>query len=342
MSTYNYRDTPAYGPFKTESHYAKNQYILKWWTSVHDELLATQISRWQWVWYWRIADEIVSITSSNTIESWKKVDPACLKYAWYNILMYFAMARAEQLGLTPAIRHPEKKICNLCMKVFVEDSLPMPLIERLSIDGLDFCAPCLKDTILQGSGNDSLPEGAIVKYLQDLANLIERVPSQNFGEGIGDLQDIQITERLALLKLFQGKPTVKRVKLVFGSWLNALIQAGILEDSTRKTSRGIQSIAKDGHICLSLGEKTIDDFLSSRGIQHEKEPRYPEGNYRADFKVGDSFIEYFGLAGNPEYDIKTKAKIRLCRKHEIKLIALYPQDLISQKKLESKLSTILQ
>ena len=340
MSIYNYRDKPAYGLFKTESHYSKNRYILKWWTPEHDALLAAQIARWQWVWYWGITDEIVKSTPSTTIESWKKTDSLCSKYAWYNILMYFAAARAEQLGLTKAIRRPQRKICLLCTKRFVEDSLPMPLIERLGIDRLDFCAPCLRDTVLQGSGNDSASEKDTLKYLQDLASLIECVPSQNFGEGMTDLLDMQNEERLALLKLLWVKPSVRRVKSIFGSWLNALIQAGVLEDGTRKTSRGIQSIAKDGHVCLSLGEKTIDDFLYARGVHHEKEPRYPEGNYRGDFKVDSAFIEYFGLAGNPEYEAKTNKKIRLCKKHGITLIAIYPQDLISRKKLESKLSAL--
>ncbi len=338
MSIYDQRDKPAYGLFKTEPHYSKNQNILKWWNSDLDNLLVTQIAQWQWVWYWGITDEIVKLTTPETIEMWKKSDPLCSKYAWYNILMYFAASRAEQLGFTKTIRHPQKKTCPLCNNNFIEDSLPMPLIERLGIDRLDFCAPCLRDTILQGTGNNSMSEKNILKYLQDLALLLERVPHQSFGEGKADILDMSNSERMAFLKLLRNKPTTVRVKSVFGSWLNALIQAGVLEDGTRKTSRGIHSIAKDGHVCLSLGEKTIDDYLFSHGIHHEKEPRYPEGNYRGDFKVGSAFIEYFGLTGNPDYDAKTKEKIRLCKKHIIMLIAIYPKDLVSQPKLENLLS----
>jgi hypothetical protein len=255
--------------------------------------------------------------------------------------MCFCEARATQLGFTKSIRRPQKKICPLCNNYFIEDSLPVPLIRRLGIDRLDFCAPCLRDTVLQGSGNDSLSEKAMLKYLQDLALLLGRVPSQNFGESMTDLLDMSDHERLALLRLLRNKPTIGCVKSAFGSWLNALIHAGILEDGTRKTSRGIQSIAKDGHVCNSLGEKTIDDYLYSHGIPHEKEPRYPEGNYRGDFKVGTVFIEYFGLSGNPEYDARTKEKIRLCRKYNIRLVAIYPQDLVSQQKLENKLSVFV-
>jgi hypothetical protein len=337
MSIYDQRDRSAYGLFRTEPHYSKNSYILEWWTSECDNLLVIQIAIWQWVWYWKIVDEIVKITPSPTLETWRNTDPLCSKYSWYNVLMYFAASRAKQLEYTKAIRRPKRKNCLLCKENFIEDSLPMPLIERLGVDRLDFCAPCLRDTVLQGSGNDSASESAILKYLQDLSNLIQRVPPQNFGEGMNDLLEMKDAERIALLHLLLNKPTVGRVKSIYGSWLNALIQAGILEDGTRKTSRGIQSLAKDGHVCLSLGEKTIDDFLYAHSIHHEKEPHYPEGNYRGDFRVGDSIIEYFGLTGNPEYDAKTKQKIQLCKKHGINLIAIYPKDLVSQERLERKL-----
>lgn len=340
MSIYEQRDRPAYRLHKTPSRYAKNRYILKWWNPSLDELLVTQISLWQWAWYWGITKETVKRTAPEDIDEWKKTDPLCSRYAWYNVLMYFAISRAEQLGYTKSIRTAQKKICPICQNSFVEDSLPMPLVERLGIDGLDFCAPCLKDTVLQGTGNDSLSKAEILKYLQDLASLIGRVPIQNFGEGISDLRGLSHNERFTLLKLLRNKPTVDCVKSSFGSWLNALIQAGVLEDGTRKTSRGIHSLAKDGHVCLSLGEKTIDDYLYLHGIHHEKEPRYPEGNYRGDFKVGEIFIEYFGLTGNPDYDAKTKEKIRLCKKHRIVLVAIYPQDLVNQQTLEKKLLAV--
>ncbi|WKZ40888.1 MAG: hypothetical protein QY328_02390 [Anaerolineales bacterium] len=341
MSIYDQRDKPAYELFKIEPEYAKNPHILKWWDSTLDELLPTRISQWQWVWYGGIVDEIIEIVPSSTIDDWKKSDPLCSKYAWYNILMNFAVARAEQLGFTKFIRKPQKKVCPLCNCEFVEDSLPAPLIQRLGINNLDFCAPCLKDSILQGTGNNTTSKKKISEYLQNLSALLGRVPHQNFGEGIGDLIDFSYEDRLALIRLLQGKPSIKSVKSVFGSWLNALIQAGVLDDGTRKSGRGIQTIAKDGHICLSLGEKTIDEYLYSHGIFHEKEPRYPEGNFRADFKVGETFIEYFGLMGSPDYDMKTKEKILLCKKHNIALIAIYPEDLVSLKKLEDKLSILI-
>ncbi len=114
-----------------------------------------------------------------------------------------------------------------------------------------------------------------------------------------------------------------------------------MEDGTRRTSRGVQCLANDGHVCFSLGEKTIDDLLYYNGIPHEKEPAYPEGNFRADFAVGGRFIEYFGLAGDPEYDAKTKLKQEICERYGITLVSIYPSDLAATKRLEQKLLTEL-
>ena len=337
MSVYDHRDRPAYMNDGAEPHYCKNPHILQWWTPSHDEVLAKQIEEEQWVWYWDITDKIVAVTEPDIIEIWKLVDPLCSKYAWYNVLMYFAIARADKVGLAKAIRQPQWKVCPLCNHRFVEDSLPYPLIRRLGIEQLDFCAPCLRDTVLQNTGDETLPREAVLSYIRDLADVIERVPPQGFGEGIGDLWDLATEERLAILQVLWRKPSIGRVKELFGSWLKALIEAGVLEDGTRRTSRGTQCLAKDGHVCLSLGEKTIDDFLSSRGIAHGREPPYPEGELRADFLVDGVLVEYFGLKGDPDYDTKTKRKQRICRKHGIRLISVYPSDLVSTRKLEAKL-----
>lgn len=341
MSIYDRRDKPAYEYFAVKRSYSRNKHILKWWTSTHDRLITERIEKEQWFWYWGITDAIVAITPAETIQSWQQIDPLCSKYAWYNVLMYFAASHAEALGFTQHVRKPEWKICPLCNEKFVEDSLPVPLVRRLGINHLDFCAPCLRDTVLQSSESDSLTREQVTAYLRDLANALQQVPNQNYGEGIDDLRDLDFQERLTVLQLLKHKPAVNRVKELFGSWLNALVEAGVLEDGARRTSRGTQCIAKDGHVCLSLGEKTIDDFLYSHGIPHEKEPHYPEGNFRGDFLVNGIFIEYFGLMGNPDYDAKTRLKQRICKKHRIKLVSIYPSDLASLKKLEQKILDVL-
>ncbi|RLC26583.1 MAG: hypothetical protein DRH37_11575 [Deltaproteobacteria bacterium] len=341
MSIYDYRDSPAYSDSQIEPKYGRNKYILKWWTSAHDGLIAKQIEREEWLWYWKITDSVVANTQKEILDKWQKNDPLCSQYAWYNILMYFSMARAKYLGLTNQIRKPEWKKCLLCNKKFIESSLPYPLVQRFGVDRLHYCSPCLRDSVLQNSGDPKLSKQKTLIFLRDLAVILEKVPTQGFGEGVADFHSMDDEQRLAILKILQRKPSTNRVKEIFGSWLKALIEAGILEDGTWRTTRGIQTIARDGHVCLSLGEKTIDDYLFEQGISHEIEPHYPEGNYRADFLVGDIFIEYFGLKGNLQYDQKTKLKQKLCKKHGIRLISIYPEDLVSIKKLHRKMGPIL-
>jgi hypothetical protein len=89
-----------------------------------------------------------------------------------------------------------------------------------------------------------------------------------------------------------------------------------------------------------LAEKQIDDWLCEAGIAHTIEPFYPyhptlnpSERRRADWDVQGTFIEYWGLAGDREYDRRMRAKRRLAEETGKVLIELYPSDLydLSQK-----------
>lgn len=337
MSVYDHRNKPAYGiaPHKAAGE-EKNPYILKWWTPNHDQAILQTIREYQWQWFWHIQQRICAITPVETLDPWRQDDPACKKRAWYNVLMNFSLARADECGFGKLVRTPVQKNCRICELLFREDSLPVPLVERLGVEEIDFCSPCLTKALIADGAGD-LPMEEIIKYLRDLTSTLSRIPPADFGRAVGDLHGLSIDERIAVFRILMGKPTLGRVKNIFGSWLNALIKAGVLADDVRRTARGIQCIANDGHVCLSLGEKTIDDILFSLGIEHDKEPRYPGCNYRADFKIGNTFVEYFGLAGDADYDARSKAKASICAAHDIKLIAIYPKDLSSVRQLKSKI-----
>ena len=323
-------------------YYAENEYILKWWNRELDELIDTLIEKYQWGWHAEITDSIQKLISKDILEKYQNTDPLCKQYAWYNIIMNFAIARAKKLNYISKIRKPIIKNCKLCQQRFIESSLPFPMIKKLGIKNLDYCKDCLIDIIYQNSGKTNISKTDVISYIQELVSIIKIIPTQNYGEK-GELVYLNSEELYQVLKLMkEKKPNIEKAKSLFdNSWLKALIEAGVLENDTRKTSRGTQTIAKDGHVCLSLGEKTIDDFLYENHIKHDKEPHYPEGNYRADFLVNNIFIEYFGLHGNPEYDKKTKLKQRLCKKYNIILISIYPTDLLSIAKLSNKLKPIL-
>lgn len=350
-SVYDHRDKSAYGDGKVDPRYCENPFILKWWTAAHDQLLARRIKEDQWIWDAGVHEHIVAMSPPEAISAWKAEDPICstytgganvpggrfgFRYAWYGVLTQFARSRAETLGLTNAIRKPEQRRCPLCGQVFVEDSLPEPLVRRLGINHIDFCSPCLTATIFN-NGSETASKEEIKSHLRKMADLLQRIPPQDFGGGMQDIRDMSTDERLAVLRELRQKPSAGRVKELFGSWFKALIDAELLENDARRVSLGTQCLARDGHTCLSLGEKTIDDLLHALGIPHEREPAYPVGNFRADFLVNGVFIEYFGLAGDATYDAKSEEKRKLCQAHGIKLIAILPKDLVSSKKLESML-----
>jgi hypothetical protein len=328
MSIYDYRDRPAYRDEDWPPY--SNRNISRWWTAEHDELLGRLVEQWQWVWYWEVADAIQAMSRSEAMASFLTTAN------WYNKVMKYAITRAKSLGLDGRIRRAQWKVCPLCEEGFVEDSLPHPLIKRLGVDNLDFCAPCLRDAILRG-GDDTATSEGILTYVMDLAEALQQIPHQGFGAGPDDFRDMGFDQRLAVLRILRRKPAVGRVKALFGSWLRALIESGTLDEDARRTTRGTRCLAKDGHVCLSLGEKTIDDFLYAHRVRHEREPAYPQGKYRADFAVNGIFIEYLGLEGDAEYDKKTEDKRRICREHGVGLILIFPADLVNVASLEEKL-----
>jgi hypothetical protein len=341
MGIYDQRTKPAYSGLINKD-YAKNQYILDWWTPDHDKLIEDLIPQYQWYWYWKIRKPVVNITDKEILDNWIEIDPLCKQYLWGNIIMWFAEARADDINLTRKIRKPLWKLCELCGNRFIENSLPLPLAERLGIDRLDFCAPCLKETLLSNTGTDDVSADQVIEYLKGLFKLTGVLPKGSYYFGHHDLLSMSYKERLRFLKLLKHRPSTARVNELYNSWANALQEANLVGDYVLETPRGTHTTAIDGHLCLSIGEKTIDDFLYEHGIDHEKEPPYPDCNYRADFKVGDTIIEYFGMIGNPEYDERMKEKFSICKDKNIKLIALYPKDLKDVKSLKKKLIVLIE
>lgn len=116
----------------------------------------------------------------------------------------------------------------------------------------------------------------------------------------------------------------------FGSWNNAIIKAGF----TPNPSSAKRYISRDGHICDSLAEKIIDDYLFDNNIEHKRSVPYVEyPKFRSDFVINDVYIEYFGRVGLKDYDDIINRKRILCRKNNIRLIELFPIDILERKKL---------
>ncbi len=117
------------------------------------------------------------------------------------------------------------------------------------------------------------------------------------------------------------------------SWTDWLGQAGLLADGIR-TSRGINVMAKDGHMRRSLLERQIDDFSYDHGISHQIEPHYPFDSeinphgYRADWRLADgTYVEALGFPANPVYMAKAQRKMSFAAQHQIPVVTVTEAEL---------------
>ncbi len=129
----------------------------------------------------------------------------------------------------------------------------------------------------------------------------------------------------------------------FGSWNNAVIAAGLKPNRShsQRMYKRVNTKALDGHLCDSISEAIIDNWLTNHRIFHIKNVPYPGTNHKADWSIQKgAFIEYFGLAkDSPRYDRAIQKKRDLCRKHNIQLIEIYPWDLYPEVCLDQKLKS---
>jgi hypothetical protein len=105
----------------------------------------------------------------------------------------------------------------------------------------------------------------------------------------------------------------------FGSWNNAIIAADLQPNRSHSQRMYKRANAKalDGHLCDSISELLIDNWLYDNNISHERDAHYPGTHHKADWEISIGsqkiFVEYFGLANDsPRYDRAIKEKRGLC------------------------------
>lgn len=249
--------------------------------------------------------------------------------------------------------------CNHCGRKFYPFTLDDTFLYYYpfsNIAEIRHCSPCLKAATRgfykRFKTNDEMKED-----LRNLINVLEYIPPTNFvrpsflreipQDKFDKVMDLLIEISPYIRDYHYGPKKLRMVntyKEEFGSWLAALIESGVLDEDARPTSRGTMCLAEDGDVCLSMQEKVIDDWLHNNGIEHIKEPNYPNdpelnpnGRLRSDWKVGECFIEFFGLVGSEDYDLRINLKKELIEKHKLKLIELYPSDINN---IEEKLNVL--
>jgi hypothetical protein len=162
--------------------------------------------------------------------------------------------------------------------------------------------------------------------LHDLFLFTGEIPTQDFEKTLYLYKDHD--SLLDLIKILRVLRTPEGYKEEFGSFFAALVKSGILPEGSRRMVIGTMILAKDGHLCLSIPEKEIDDFLHLNGVSHSKEVYYPDSKMRTDWEIigteRRTFIEYFGLMNNKTYAEKAANKMKLAKNSGIELIEIYP------------------
>lgn len=142
-----------------------------------------------------------------------------------------------------------------------------------------------------------------------------------------------------------GKREVEEIRYAcvyyFGSWNKSILAAGLKPNRShsQRMYKRVMTKAKDGHACDSVSEAIVDNWLTDHRIKHARDASYPFTHHKADWDIGGIFVEYFGLAqDSPRYDRTIKTKRNLCRKHNIPLVEIYPEDIYPDILLERKLN----
>ncbi len=226
----------------------------------------------------------------------------------------------------------QKKDCEFCHKeyslgndVFTYSSFGNKFIDCLYPNlFINICQKCFKRTFNDYKRGASKTR---LSRLYDLFMFTGEIPTQDFEKFYYMYKDHD--SLIELIKIFQKLRTPQGFKEEFGSFFAALVKSGILPDGSKRMTIGTMVLAEDGHLCLSLPEKEIDDFLYSNSIPHDKEVYYPGCNMRTDWEILDTekrtFVEYFGLMNNEDYAKKTEIKKHLAASNSIELIDIYPE-----------------
>jgi hypothetical protein len=231
------------------------------------------------------------------------------------------------------------RCCQVCSKKYKTINLDYKVIRRFG-EGIYNC--CFRCEIVEKP-----PKEVILQNIPEFVNACRFIPTSNFHpENISFCRKIVDPHSwVNIIKAYAKIGHPHHIIDVVGSWNEALLLSCVVTENQIRGARGIICIAKDGHLCLSLQEQFIDNWLYDNNIPHEKEALYPPhelynkfGRRRVDWKVGETYIEYFGLIDDSAYFQKTLEKIQLAKHLEITLIPIYPNDI---ENLGSKLGHLI-
>ena len=285
------------------------------------------------------------VDNSSFTKSCRKMDPRERMREISNFFM--ALHLAENFVCV----HFEKSCCRLCG----EDFYPQCGSEWAGLVPPEYCPICLE---LSLSRSNEFYRFLGYKEEQRKSNAVEGI--KVFCEYFGFIPRASIAKRRVISQLYDSGireeeldmalrvssllPSNGSAKTMFGSWAH-LLEAGNLLEQRQRGHGGHQSIGSDGHLCLSMGERAICEYLTRKGLSHEKEPNYPfddklnpNGLFRGDFRVGQVIVEFAGMMSDQKYAEKMDQKRRLADKFEIPWVKIESSDL---ENLDSMLTSII-
>ncbi|WP_433393045.1 hypothetical protein [Micromonospora sp. KLBMP9576] len=204
--------------------------------------------------------------------------------------------------------------------------------------GLAYCFDCCilaGQGVLRDNGADGPWTDATIWALRRLAEIEFSGPPSKEQLSRITLTDPDLADEAMLCRFLIPRTTslTARPGRRQRTWTDWLKIAGLLADASRP-ARGILSVAADGHLCRSMFERHIDDFLHHHGIAHELEPHYPRHHLlnatglRADWLLSDgTYVEALGMLEQDAYAAKAQRKIELANLCDIRLVTVRPQDL---------------
>ncbi|MDA8118435.1 MAG: hypothetical protein M0000_13830 [Actinomycetota bacterium] len=310
------------------------------WGQDADELADELADSYAYMWPWFLGD-LLSSRSPETaalVRSLLAADEALLERTQQtNSETVFTMSviwgAFETVRERRTWEAPRWRDCPICGERFYGGDPPIWTYRQFGPSR--YCTSCC---FKARSGDDSVRrKGDVIDALTRLSSACDTIPPQAFAFLRLPL-DLSPERRDAIMRGLIGMPPQERVKKVLRApdWLAVLQTAGLV-DSTWRPSRGTWCRAKDGHRCRSLLEKSIDDWLTAHGIEHECEPYWPKdeelnpnGRQRADWRLkSGAFVECAGMLEEADYRQRFERKVELAKRHGIKLYVLAPSDLMN-------------
>lgn len=238
----------------------------------------------------------------------------------------------EYVGRLRLTEHFASMRCMLCGSDFWPQSLDASDIRRTGIPR--YCADChdLRSDVWRKIPLDVETRRELaLRGLELAAELTGTFPFRNLKrQVIGHLEEEE-RDRWFMAQVFMPDHSATEL---FGSWDKMLARSGSVGVRPRKGRGGYVTTSQCGHVCYSIGERSICDFLNRLGIEHEKEPRYPfhdslnpSGKLRADWLISDLWLELAGYPDDSTYMKKMAQKQELAEVVGLRHFVVMPSDL---------------